>query len=88
VYLRFVVPRDAFDKLVPERLARETAKEMDRSVPLECGGVPEWWDYRNDSQWVYYLRKTGSRHGFGEEVEYFAFDPATQTAYYHFTGID
>jgi hypothetical protein len=60
---------------------------------LILAGIPDWWDYQIQSDWVYYLRNysSGSESGpkgFFSETEYFAYNPKTHIAYYHFIGID
>jgi hypothetical protein len=74
---------------------------MKRETPGESGLEPlTWWDYKIDSDWIYYLRvlspfkqeKSGmngySKKGFFSETEIFAYNPKTHVAYYHFIGID
>jgi hypothetical protein len=99
VYLRFKTSEEAFNKLVPIRLQIKTAEEMKSETPGESGSEsPTWWDYKIDSNWTYYLRIFSSYKekvsgqsapkGFAWEAEYFAYDPKTHLAYYHFVGID
>ena len=96
VYLRFHTTESEFRRLVPEGLVSHTSEEMRQHTPIESGfDPPKWWMYQLDPRWIYFLRcDSGSiehgpaRRGFYSETEYFAFDPATQTAYYRFLGID
>jgi hypothetical protein len=94
VYLRFQTSQEEFEKLVSTNLVTKTSEEMQRDTPGESGGeIPKWWDYQIQSDWIYYLRVSrsgndSSKRGFAGETEYFAFNPKTQTAYYHFLGID
>jgi len=94
VYLRFQTSQEEFDKLVSGNLKKKTAEEMKRDTPSEYGGgTPDWWDYQIQSEWIYYLRvysseKESGLKGFFWETEYFAYNPKTQTAYYHIVGID
>jgi hypothetical protein len=93
-YLRFQTSQEEFDKLVSTNLKKKTAEEMKRDTPGEYGGdTPDWWDYQIQSDWIYYLRVYSSANesglkGFFSEDEYFAYNPKTQIAYYHFIGID
>jgi hypothetical protein len=95
VYLRFQTSQIEFEKLVSTNLVKKTAEEMERDAPHEIDGdVPKWWDYQIQPDWTYYLRvsPSGGSHartrGFSNETEYFAYNPKTQIAYYHFLGID
>jgi len=94
VYLRFQTTQKEFDKLVSTNLVKKTAEEMKRDTPGEYDGdLPAWWDYQIQPDWIYYLRNYSSANesglkGFFSETEYFAYNPKTQTAYYHFIGID
>jgi hypothetical protein len=94
VYLRFQTSQEEFNKLVSTNLIKKTAEEMKCDTPGEAGGdAPDWWDYKIQSDWIYYLRNYSSANdsgpkGFFSETEYFAYNPKTQTAYYHFIGID
>jgi hypothetical protein len=94
VYLRFQTSQVEFKKLVSTNLVKKTAEEMTRDTPGEGGGdIPKWWDYQIQSGWIYYLRvspsgKDSGERGFAGETEYFAYNPKTQIAYYHFIGID
>ena len=94
VYLRFQTSQEEFNKLVSVNLKKKTAEEMKRDTPGESGGeIPSWWDYQIQSDWIYYLRfysseKESGLKGFFWETEYFAYNPKTQMAYYHFVGID
>ena len=93
VYLRFQTSEEEFNKLVSANLKKKTAEDMKRDTPGEFGGdVPKWWDYQIQSDWIYYLRvstsSNESKKGFSGETEYFAYNPKTQIAYYHFIGID
>ena len=94
VYLRFETAQDEFEKLISTNLTRKTFEEMKNETPVEIGGdVPKWWDYKVESGCIYYLRlspttnRTATR-GFSNETEYFAYNPKTHLAYYHFIGID
>lgn len=99
VYLRFKISEEEFKKLVPVHLQQKTAEEMKSETPGESGSdLPTWWAYRIDSEWIYYLRifssykekvlgQSGPK-GFAWETEFFAYDPKTHFAYYHFVGID
>jgi hypothetical protein len=94
VYLRFQTSKEEFEKLVSANLNKKNAAEMERDMPRESGDdLPKWWDYQIQSDWIYYLRvyssmKNSGPKGFFSETEYFAYNPKTQIAYYHFIGID
>jgi len=94
VYLKFETSLEEFEKLASTNLMIKTAEEMKRDAPGELGdSVPHWWDYQVESNWVYFLRvspatNSTATRGFSSEIEYFAYNPKTQMAYYHFIGID
>jgi hypothetical protein len=94
VYLRFETSQDEFEKLISTNLTRKTSEEMKNETPVEIGGdVPKWWDYKVESDCIYYLRlsptaNSTATRGFSNETEYFAYNPKTHLAYYHFIGID
>ena len=94
VYIRFEAGQVDFEKLVSPNLTKKTADEMKTEMPMEIGGkIPEWWNFQIQSEWVYYLRvspatNSTATRSFSNETEYFAYNPKTQTAYYHFIGID
>ena len=94
IYLRFQTSEEEFYKLVSTNLVMKTVEEMKSDAPGESGGnIPKSWDYSVESEWIYYLRVSPSNSGsgkrdFSNETEYFAYNPKTQIAYYHFIGID
>ena len=94
VYLRFQTSEEEFCKLVSTNLAKKTAEQVEGEMPHEFGGdVPKWWDYKIQPDWIYYLRNSPATNstatrGFSSESEFFSYNPKTQTAYYHFIGID
>jgi len=96
VYLRFKTIPEEFQRLIPEGLAKATQKEISDLSLFYQDGSPSWWNCQVNAHWIYYLRedhrhgsKDGpSKKGFYSETEIFAYDPETQTAYYHFSGID
>ena len=96
VYLRFKTTESEFRRLVPKDLSPRTSEQMEKDTPMEVGSHgPTWWTYQVNPEWIYFLRDHSpsaeegpSKRGFYSETEYFAFDPATQTAYYRFLGID
>ena len=94
IYLRFMTNEHEFRRLVPSRLELRTTTEMQENTPHEIGSEPPpWWSYRIDNDWIYYLRENTDRgstgkSGFAGEMEYFAFDPMEEYAYYKFLGID
>ena len=96
VYLRFHTTASEFRRLVPGGLVSHSSEDMRQHTPIESGTEPPtWWTYQLNPRWIYFLRHdSGSiehgpaRRGFYSETEYFAFDPATGTAYYRFLGID
>jgi hypothetical protein len=94
VYLRFETSLDEFEQLVSTNLTKKTSEQMENDMPVEIGGeIPKWWDYQIQSGWLYYLRVSPATNSvatrtFSNETEYFAYNPKTQIAYYHFLGID
>ena len=93
VYLRFQTSQEEFEKLASTNLVKKTAEEMKDDAPGEFDeNIPKWWDYQIQSDWIYYLRISPQyglgKRGFASETEYFAYNPKTQIAYYHFVGID
>lgn len=93
VYLRFQTTEAEFQKLVNTKLVKKTSQEMQLDAPTELGGErPVWWDYQIQPEWTYYFRDSTINNsgatGFSYETEVLAFNPKTQTVYYHFLGID
>jgi hypothetical protein len=99
VYLRFEISEKDFKKLVPVQLQKKTVEEFRADVPGESGDdLPTWWDCKIGRGWTYYLRVFPRSNekpfghpglkGFASETEFFAYNPSTHLAYYHFIGID
>ena len=90
VYLRFKTTPDEFHRLIPGGLENTAPDKF--VVPSE-NNVPSWWAMHVNSTCICHLRdergqEKPCKNGFSRETEYFAYDPQTQTAYYHFIGID
>lgn len=95
VYLRFKTTPEVFQRLIPEGLA----KTLEISDRFDLERRPDWWKPTLKQSWLVYQRVDGYKEGqdvpskpfkkgFYSETEFFAYDPETQTAYYHFSGID
>jgi hypothetical protein len=100
IYLRFKTSEDDFKKLIPAHLQKKSLEDFKNNIPVELdGNLPLWWDFSQEAGWVYYSRtyrinennlkniQPGEK-GFFNETEYYAFNPKTGIAYYHFIGID
>ena len=80
-------------QLVPDSLKKIDSKKL-RSHTQISDNALDWWDFTFNDTWIYYFRATDylnkkTKHQeFSSEIEFFAFDPDTKTAYYHFLGID
>ena len=94
VYLRFKTTEEEFRRLMPKNMIECSISTMKEETPSEYGSEPPtWWDYQLHPKWTYFLRTsrkpgTPSRQGFLHEIEYFAYDPDNQRAYFRFSGIE
>ena len=94
VRLRFHTTSEEFDRLVPPDLMAIPADLLRKKVGYSSGSQPEWWSFQFEPSWRYHWRehtheaRALGKKGFYWELEIYAYDPATKTAYYRFSGID
>lgn len=80
-YLKFNASPNTVAKIISRGLQEKTDMRLDSS------GAPKWWDPPLNSDVEMYQGYFEDRD-FGFEREQLIYDPATQTVYFYFLGID
>lgn len=88
-FLSFETDVDTFKSLIPPKLLRLSAEDIQEHNWQAVDG-PSWWkDIFSSSDIVYYYeRKPNEGEGFGSRLQFMAFDTQQKTAYYLFWAID